>query len=44
MLIQSILVSIWAFMNGRVFCEYFAWIIRGAPLVTGTVTGILMGD
>ena len=44
MLIQSILVSIWAFMNGRVFNEYFCWIIRGAPLVTGTITGILMGD
>ena len=42
MLIQSILVSIWAFMNGRVFNEYFCWIIRGAPLVTGTITGILM--
>ena len=41
MLIQSILVSIWAFMNGRVFNEYFCWIIRGAPLVTGTITGIL---
>ncbi|ADL04520.1 PTS mannose/fructose/sorbose/N-acetylgalactosamine transporter subunit IIC [Lacrimispora saccharolytica] len=44
MLIQSILVAFWAWFNGMVVSEYLVWIVRGAPLVSGTITGILMGD
>jgi mannose/fructose/N-acetylgalactosamine-specific phosphotransferase system component IIC len=44
MFIQSVLVALWAWFNGGVVSEYLVWIVRGAPLVSGTVTGILMGD
>ena len=44
MFIQSLLVAFWALFNGMVVSEYLVWIIRGAPLVSGTITGILMGD
>ncbi|MCB7319701.1 PTS mannose/fructose/sorbose/N-acetylgalactosamine transporter subunit IIC [Lacrimispora sp. 210928-DFI.3.58] len=44
MLIQSLIVAFWAWFNGMVVSEYLVWIVRGAPLVSGTITGILMGD
>lgn len=44
MFVQSLLVAFWAWFNGMVVSEYLVWIIRGAPLVSGTITGIIMGD
>ncbi|MEG0289860.1 MAG: PTS sugar transporter subunit IIC [Erysipelotrichaceae bacterium] len=44
MFIQALLVGIWAWLNGGVFCEYLVWIVRGAPLVSGAFTGLLLGD
>ena len=43
-MISSILVGIWATLNGIVSCEALTWFVRGCPLITGTITGILMGD
>jgi len=44
MFIQSLFVAIWAWFNGMIVSEYLIWIVRGAPLVSGTITGIIMGD
>lgn len=44
MAFQALLVAIWATINGGVFSEYFNWVVSGSPLITGTVTGLLLGD
>lgn len=44
MAVQALLVAIFATMNGGVFCEYFNWVVSGSPLVTGAITGLLLGD
>ncbi|MEG0404249.1 PTS mannose/fructose/sorbose/N-acetylgalactosamine transporter subunit IIC [Anaerorhabdus sp.] len=44
MFIQALLIGIWATLNGGVFCEYLVWIVRGAPLLSGAITGLILGD
>lgn len=44
MFLKAILVGLWAWFNGGVFHEYLVWIVRGAPLVSGSITGLLLGD
>lgn len=44
MLIKALLVAIMATLTGGVFHEYLVWIIRGAPLLSGAITGLLLGD
>lgn len=44
MIVKALLVAVWASLNGGVFNEYLVWIIRGAPLLSGAITGLLLGD
>ncbi|MGK0551574.1 PTS mannose/fructose/sorbose/N-acetylgalactosamine transporter subunit IIC [Enterococcus faecalis] len=43
-MMSAVLVAIWATMNGGWFIEFFEWSIRAAPLVSGAITGLLLGD
>lgn len=44
MLVQALLVAFWAWFNGGQWVEYFGWFVNGAPLLSGTITGLLLGD
>lgn len=44
MLTKALLVGLIAWLNGGVFSELLVWIIRGAPLVSGALTGWVLGD
>ena len=43
-LISAIVIAIFATITGGVFHEYLVWIVRGAPLLSGAITGALLGD
>lgn len=44
MAFQALLVAIFITLNGGVFSEYFNWVVAGSPLITGSITGLLLGD
>ncbi len=44
MLIKALLVGLWAWFNGGQWVEYLGWFVNGAPILSGTITGLLLGD